>query len=418
MLEQLFFRSDALTRQLSAPLVGERRQYLLQCAAQGMARRTLLAKARLLLSITEYLRLAERPYGRIALPEIEKAADRWSTQNWPSSKSSHARFSRNDFITEALGWLRLLNRLQTIPKRVTVCDSMLADFSSFMKNDRGLSLTTVRYRCNSVRPFLEQMLAGERFLKMITVTDVDSLLTRMASNHHYARISIRSYASSLRSFFRYAEMRGWCPVGIAGSIMAPRVFQHEALPSGPTWDVVQEILDVTAGDHPTEIRDHALLMLFAIYGVRSKEVARLRFSDVDWDRDRIVFTRSKGARRDEFPLPPTVGAAIIRYIKEARPKSSFREIFLTRHAPIGPLSGGAIWFAVSRRLRTRAPLLRHFGPHSLRHACATRLINQGLTLKEVGDHLGQRDPDVTRIYAKVDLVRLREVATFDLGELL
>jgi integrase/recombinase XerD len=181
---------------------------------------------------------------------------------------------------------------------------------------------------------------------------------------------------------------------------------------------VQEILDVTAGDHPTEIRDHALLMLFAIYGVRSKEVARLRFSDIDWDRDRIVFTRSKGARQDEFPLPPTVGAAIIRYIKEARPKSSFREIFLTRHAPIGPLSGGAIWFAVSRRLRTRAPLLRQFGPHSLRHACATRLINQGLTLKEVGDHLAQRDPDVTRIYAKVDLVRLREVATFDLGELL
>jgi site-specific recombinase XerD len=137
------------------------------------------------------------------------------------------------------------------------------------------------------------MLDGERFLEMITVTDVDSLLTRMASNHHYARISIRSYASSLRSFFRYAEMRGWCPVGIAGSIMAPRVFQHEALPSGPTWDIVQEILDVTAGDHPTEIRDHAILMLFAIYGVRSKEVARLRFSDIDWDRDRIPSLATK-----------------------------------------------------------------------------------------------------------------------------
>ncbi|WP_254064029.1 tyrosine-type recombinase/integrase [Granulicella sp. S190] len=181
---------------------------------------------------------------------------------------------------------------------------------------------------------------------------------------------------------------------------------------------MQEILDVTAGEHPTEIRDHALLMLFAIFGVRSREVARLQFSDIDWDRDRIVFTRSKGARRDEFPLPPVVGAAIIRYIKEARPNSSLREIFLTRHAPIGPLSRGAIWFAVSRRLRERTPLLRHFGPHSLRHACATRLINQGLTLKEVSDHLGHRDPEVTRIYAKVDLLRLREVATFDLGELL
>jgi integrase/recombinase XerD len=415
MLEQLFFRSDALTRQLSAPLVDERRQYLAQCATQGMTRRTLRVKARLLLSITEYLRLAERAYDR---PEIEKAANRWSNHNWPSSKSSHARLSRAEFITQALDWLRFLNRLRTIPKQITICDSMLAEFSSFMKNDRGLSPTTVQYRCNSVRPFLEQMLEGERSLKTITVPDVDSLIAQKANKHHYARISIRSYASSLRSFFRYAEMREWCSAGIAGSIMAPRVFQHETLPSGPSWNIVQEILDVTAGEHPTEIRDHALLMLFAIFGVRSREVARLQFSDIDWDRDRIVFTRSKGARRDEFPLPQTVGAAIIRYIKEARPNSSLREIFLTRHAPIGPLSRGAIWFAVSRRLRERAPLLRHFGPHSLRHACATRLINQGLTLKEVGDHLGHRDPEVTRIYAKVDISRLREVATFDLGELL
>lgn len=49
MFDQLFFRSDALTRQLSAPLVDERRQYLTQCAAQGMSRRTLRMKARLLL---------------------------------------------------------------------------------------------------------------------------------------------------------------------------------------------------------------------------------------------------------------------------------------------------------------------------------------------------------------------------------
>jgi len=418
MLEQLFFRSDALTRHLSAPLVDERRQYLAQCAAQGMTLCTLRVKARFLLSITKYLRLAERPTDRIAFPEIERAANRWLTHNRPSSKSSYARLSRAEFITQALDWLRLLDRLRTIPKQVSVCDSMLAEFSSFMKNDRGLSPTTVQYRCNSVRPFLEQMLEGERSFMTITVSDVDSLLAQKAKKHHYARISIRSYASSLRSFFRYAEIRGWCPVGIAGSIMAPRVFQHETLPSGPSWNIVQELLDVTAGDDPTEIRDHAILMLFAIYGVRSREVARLQFSDIDWDRDRIVFTRSKGARRDEFPLPPTVGAAIIRYIKEARPNSSLRKIFLTRYAPIGPLSGGAIWFAVSRRLRERAPLLRHFGPHSLRHACATRLLNQGLTLKEIGDHLGHRDPEVTRIYAKVDLLRLREVATFDLGEVI
>ena len=77
-----------------------------------------------------------------------------------------------------------------------------------------------------------------------------------------------------------------------------------------------------------------------------------------------------------------------------------------------------MWAVVSRQLRKRAPALKHHGPHSLRHACATRLINQGLSLKEIGDHLGHRHVEATRIYAKVDLARLRDVADFDLGELL
>jgi len=418
MFDQLFFRSDALARQLSASLVDERRQYLAHCAAQGMSRSTLRAKARLLLPIAEYLRLADRPNDSISLPDIEKAARRWSNHKWPSPKSSYAKLSRKYFIAQAAGWLTFLNRLQPVPNPVSVYDHMLAEFRSFMKEDRGLSPTTVEYRCRSVRPFLDRLLEEKPSLEAITVSDIDSLLAEKVNEEHYARISIRGYASSLRSFFRYAEMRGWCPAGIAASIMAPRVFRHETLPSGPTWDIVQKILDATAGDHPTAIRDHAILMLLAVYGIRSKEVTRLQLTDIDWQRETITFTRSKVSGSHSFPLHQSVGAAIIRYFKEARPKSTHRQVFLTRHAPIGPLSRGAIWFVVGRRLRKWAPSLKHHGPHALRHACATRLINQGLSLKEIGDHLGQRDLEATRIYAKVDLVRLREVASFDLGEVL
>jgi site-specific recombinase XerD len=418
MFDQLFFRSDALTRQLSAPLVDERRQYLSHCAAQGMSKGTLVTKARLLLSITEYLKLDTRPQDTISLLEIERAAKRWSKNKWLSSKSPYAKFSRAYFRSQAAGWLTFLNRLQDTPQAVTVYDHMLAEFRSFMREDRGLSPITVEYRCRTVRPFLDRLLDGKRSLETVTVSDIDSLLAQKANKEHYARISIRGYTSSLRSFFRYAEMRAWCPTGIAASIMAPRVFQHETLPSGPTWDIVQKILDATTGDHPTIIRDHAILMLLAVYGARSREVARLQLTDIDWQRETIVFTRSKLAGSHSFPLQRSVGAAIIRYLKEVRPKSPHRQVFLTVHAPIGPLSNGAMWAVVSRQLRNRAVAIKHHGPHSLRHACATRLINQGLSLKEVGDHLGQRDLEATRLYAKVDLVRLREVANFDLGDLL
>ena len=60
--------------------------------------------------------------------------------------------------------------------------------------------------------------------------------------------------------------------------------------------------------------------------------------------------------------------------------------------------------------------LRH-GPHSLRHACASHLLAEGFSLKEIGDHLGHRSASATRTYAKVDLVGLRAVANFDLGGL-
>jgi site-specific recombinase XerD len=77
-----------------------------------------------------------------------------------------------------------------------------------------------------------------------------------------------------------------------------------------------------------------------------------------------------------------------------------------------------LYLVVARRLRAVNPRLARYGPHALRHACATHLLEQGLSLKEIGDHLGHQHPDTTRIYAKVDLGGLRQVADFDLGGVL
>jgi integrase/recombinase XerD len=52
-----------------------------------------------------------------------------------------------------------------------------------------------------------------------------------------------------------------------------------------------------------------------------------------------------------------------------------------------------------------------------RHACATHLLAEGLSLKEIGDHLGHRLPKVTAAYAKVDIAGLRQVADLSLGGL-
>ena len=80
-------------------------------------------------------------------------------------------------------------------------------------------------------------------------------------------------------------------------------------------------------------------------------------------------------------------------------------------------AASGLYDMVSSKLKSLNVQCAHRGPHSLRHACAARLVAEELSLKEIGDHLGHRSSSATRVYAKVDLASLREVAAFDLGEL-
>ena len=113
------------------------------------------------------------------------------------------------------------------------------------------------------------------------------------------------------------------------------------------------------------------------------------------------------------------GEAIVRYLQAVRPRSSYREIFLRLRAPIRPLSSSsAIWRIVAKRARSLNPPVVPHGAHALRHACATHLLEQGLSLKEIGDHLGHRALNSTAVYASVNLPELRKVANLSLGGLL
>jgi integrase/recombinase XerD len=161
-----------------------------------------------------------------------------------------------------------------------------------------------------------------------------------------------------------------------------------------------------------------MLLLLAVYGLRSGEVRSLSLEDLDWTRGVLRVCRSKTARVQEYPLTTATGQALRHYLEEARPDCARHEFFLTLHAPFRRLSPGALYrvtHGLMERLKIPSPKQ---GPHALRHACASYLLNDGLSLKEVGDHLGHRDLSATQIYAKVDLAGLRTIAAFDLGGVL
>jgi len=208
-----------------------------------------------------------------------------------------------------------------------------------------------------------------------------------------------------------------CIDHLSAAICRPRLYQQESLPYAPDWSDVQRMLVDVDTDKPRDIRDRAILLLLAIYGMRSGEVAALRLDQIDWSGRTLRLFRLKRRQPQIYPLVQSVAEGLARYIDTVRPSSSCPEVFLCMQAPRRPMRAGSIYGVANRRFIALGLEAAHQGGHALRHACATRLLAAGLSLKEIGDHLGHRSTSATSTYAKVNMAALREVGAFDLGDL-
>ena len=384
------------------------------CASQGLARATLVRRARELLVIAERIDITLGE--AIGLSTIEAAAARWAREQLQRQHARGLRWSREFFVQIATDWLHFLGRLEVPKPKIMPFADRIADFAAYQRDERGLSPATIRNQSWHVEKLLGWLGEQNLCLDNVSLEDVDAFLAANGKQG-WGRVSVATSAKALRAFFRHAAVRGWCAASIATGIDGPRLFRYEGLPVGPPWPDVQRGVASSSGNSARDIRDRAILILLATYGFRSGEVSGLQLEDVNWEKEIVSIVRPKPRRTQQYPLVSEAGEAILRYLQQVRPRCARREIFLTLKAPFRRLSPGAIYHLVSTRLDALGIQVPRRGPHSLRHACAGHLVAEGFSLKEIGDHLGHSSAKATRIYAKVDLVGLREVANFDLGGL-
>ena len=414
MLESLFKYPAVLARHRNAPLFEERDRYLEHRAQQGCAHATLLRIARELLQICQLLNMSSASL--VTVQQIRMAAEKWARQQYRRGHAHFLRWYRKLFLQVATDWLKFIGLLYEPMEKPLPFEGVVEEFRGWMNTERGLSPVTIYNYSWHLNRFLQWCDEHNRSLVSVQVTDIDAFLGSRGTQG-WCRVSIASSAKALKTFFHYAGQRCWCNPQIASAIQGPRLFSQDTLPSGPSWEGVERLINYISSNHPRDIRDRAIILLFALYGLRSSEVARLRLEDIDWENSRLSVCRPKQRKTQIYPLISTVGNAIIRYLRTVRQQSSHREIFLTLKAPVRPLSTGGLNNIVTRCIINAEVQSRHKGPHALRHACAMQLVSKGLSLKEIGDHLGHRSTSATRIYAKVNLAQLRLVADLDLGGL-
>lgn len=406
VLNRLFTRKHHKLRYLSYPLLEERDSYLQMWEAKGAVVQTLRSIAAYQLHLIDYLHVED---GRmVSETEIQKTADLWMTIQKSGKKNSSGEYARKRFISYCSGWLSYMGKLihedNGFPfKRYVV------EYINWLEQERGYSLRTIESRYSLLKTMMLNLEA--EFLEDITPSILDSYIRKRHDEDGCNRRTISNIVSILRGFFRYAQEKGLCNPGLVYSLKAPRVYNHEDIPSFVPWDIIQQILQNKKDAIGIGIRNYAILLLLSVYGLRSSEVTNLKLKDIDWRNERLYLRRAKNCKPQVLPLLSVVGDAIIKYITEIRFNKNRNEyVFLCQYAPHEQLSTSTIYKLTKDELMGKGLELRHYGPHSLRHSCATRLINTGHSLKEIADLLGHIQLDTTRIYAKVDIGNLRKVA--------
>ncbi len=317
-------------------------------------------------------------------------------------------------LTHFLAWMHsrgFISAQALLSRKKSGVDTLVEEYSAYLLSERGLASTSgVVYAAITHRFLTRTCPRGRLDLKALTAQQIRDFAT------HEARKFGTSKAASLltcvvRSFLRFVHFRGYVDRSLIGAVPAVAHWSMAPIPRALPIKAVSRVLAESRSRRtPCGLRDRAILLLLARLGLRAREVMLLELDDIDWETA-CIHVCGKGRQERPLPLPHDVGEAIATYLRNGRPASSCRHVFLRTRAPWRAVANSSSISAIVGRALKRAQVKSATqGAHQFRHSLATNMLRRGASLTEIGQVMRHRDPNTTRLYAKVDLGALREVA--------
>jgi len=323
---------------------------------------------------------------------------------------SYGRTNRRDLQKGARLFIGSLRRAELLPMpstQETVEDPhVLVLFRSWMRRHRGTSDATLYNYCLHLRALLR------------TVGDDTSKFEARSLRQFVQETSQRcgwatgkQCTTAMRAFLRYLIAEGRCAAGLDACIPALAHWRLSSLPRYLQPEEVERVIASCSATSSAGIRDRAIVLLLSRAGLRAGDILRLCFSDLDW-KEATIRVVGKGRRQTLLPMTQEVGDAILAYIKNGRHPIDNDTLFIRSRAPFGPFAShcaiSVIVAEAMRRAGVRCP--SRGAAHVLRHSVASSMLRQGASLQEIAGVLRHRSIATTEIYAKVDVVALREIA--------
>ena len=320
----------------------------------------------------------------------------------------HARGPNQESLAAAARLLRFLREQGVLPRPVPPASPaerwpLLGAFRAWMSQHRGLTEGSLDLYQGILGDLLGALGDDPR---TYTAAGLRTFVLARAQPHGIARA--KSIVVAVRAFLRFLGATGRCAPGLEHALPGFAGWHLAATPRFLAPAEVDRLLAACPRD-PVGLRDQAILLLLARLGLRASEVAGLALADIDWRTGRLAVC-GKGRRAEWLPPPQVVGAALLRYLRRARPPWPGPTVFATVKAPWHALTRQAVSAIVVTALRRAGVEAPVHGAHLLRHSAATAMLRQGASLAGIAAVLLHRSPRTTVHYAKVDFALLAEIA--------
>jgi site-specific recombinase XerD len=412
MLERYYVKPVTVDRIRANVAVTYIEHYVGWMEAQGYSARNVFKRVPILCQFGDFASQHGATDGWTALEHVEPFILLWQSVHGTSCKPEECRArAARDVRNPVRQMLELALYGSVEPHRTRKSfpfEAEVPGFAGYLRDERGLKPASIRqyvHYLNGLQTFIARAHASVASLS-------PALLAAFIVDYcpGLSRSSRRNLCGTLHVFLRYCHRERFIDRDLGVAVQAPQAYRLADLPRAITWDQIRQMLNCVDRRSAVGRRDYAMLLLLVTYGLRAHEVAGLMLDDIDWQHERLNVPQRKAGHWSAYPLASVVGEAIIDYLKKGRQQSADRHVFLRAMAPCRPITNAAVCSAVVRYLHRAGVQVHRAGAHTLRHSCVQRLVDAEFSLKTIGDYVGHRSTASTKIYTKVDLAALREVA--------
>jgi integrase/recombinase XerD len=285
-----------------------------------------------------------------------------------------------------------------------------------MRVEKGLRPLTCEAYDSDLKSFAEFIEGRQGVLLTAVQEDVAAFLEHLR-DHGIDQRSAARKLSCLRGFYKWLLLDARIHHDPTVNIESPKAWK--VLPKSLAEPEVAEMLERARlnAEHPqaraTDLRDCAILELLYAGGLRVSEVTALTTGDLALDLGRVQ-VRGKGDKERIVPLGQPALVALEEYLRNGRPHlariSSARKSSAAHQDPTRlflslrgmPLTRQWVWHVVKTANSSASP-------HTLRHSCATHMVEHGADLRSVQLLLGHADISTTQVYTHLALGRLKTV---------